>query len=109
MHYDEPNPAFRVFDAYLGEPGRGRYLSPSEIESSLGDLFPLVPVLYRGPFSAAVMLRETDGATALGGRHVREGVVVKPAEERESAEFGRVILKSVSGDYLTRKGGTDYN
>ena len=109
LHYDEPNPAFRVFDAYLGEPGRGRYLSPSEIESSLGDLFPLVPVLYRGPFSAAVMLRETDGATALGGRHVREGVVVKPAEERESAEFGRVILKSVSGDYLTRKGGTDYN
>ena len=109
LHYDEPNPAFRVFDAYVGEPSRGRYLSPSEIESSLGDLFPLVPVLYRGPFSAAVMLRETDGATALGGKHVREGVVVKPAEERESADFGRVILKSVSGDYLTRRGGTEYN
>ena len=66
-------------------------------------------MLYRGPFSAAVMLEHTDGATALGGKHVHEGVVVKPAAERESAEFGRVILKSVSGDYLTRKGGTDYN
>ncbi len=109
LHYGEPNPAFRVFDAYVGEPGRGRYLSPDEGESSLGDLFPLVPVLYRGPFSAAVMLEQTDGATALGGKHVREGVVVKPVAERESAEFGRVILKSVSGDYLTRKGGTDYN
>ena len=108
LHYGEPNPAFRVFDAYVGEPGRGRYLPPDEVES-LGDLFPLVPVLYRGPFSAAVMLEHTDGATALGGRHVREGVVVKPATERESAEFGRVILKSVSGDYLTRKGGTEYN
>ena len=108
LHYGEPNPAFRVFDAYVGAPGRGRYLSPDEVES-LGDLFPLVPVLYRGPFSPTVMLEETDGATALGGRHVREGVVVKPVEERESAEFGRVILKSVSGDYLTRKGGTDYN
>ena len=109
LHYDEPNPAFRVFDAYVGKPGRGRYLSSNEIEESLGDLFPLVPVLYRGPFSTAVMLERTDGATALGGKHVREGVVVKPAAERESAEFGRVILKSVSGDYLTRKGGTEYN
>ena len=109
LHYGEPNPAFRVFDAYVGEPGRGRYLSPDEIESSLDDLFPLVPVLYRGPFSAAVMLEQTDGATALGGKHVREGVVVTPATERESAELGRVILKSVSGDYLTRKGGTEFN
>ena len=108
LHYGEPNPAFRVFDAYVGEPGRGRYLPPDEVES-LGDLFPLVPALYRGPFSAAVMLEHTDGSTALGGKHVREGVVVRPAAERESAEFGRVILKSVSGDYLTRKGGTDYN
>ena len=55
------------------------------------------------------MLKQTDGATALGGRHVREGAVVKPVTERESPEFGRVILKSVSGDYLTRKGGTEYN
>ena len=108
LHYGEPNPAFRVFDAYVGEPGRGRYLPPDEVEASLGDLFPLVPVLYRGPFSAAVMLEHTGGATALGGRHVREGVVVKPAAERESAELGRVILKSVSGDYLTRKGGTEF-
>ena len=35
--------------------------------------------------------------------------MVKPVAERESTEFGRVILKSVSGDYLTRKGGTEYN
>ena len=109
LHYDEPNPAFRVFDAYVGEPRQGRYLAPGEIESSLGDLFPLVPVLYRGPFSTAVLNGETDGKTALGGRHLREGVVVRPAAERESAEFGRVILKSVSGDYLTRKGGTEFN
>ena len=109
LHYDKPNPAFRVFDAHVGEPGHGRYLSPSEIEASLGDLFPLVPVLYRGPFSTGVLLKETDGATALGGKHLREGVVVKPATERASPEFGRVILKSVSGNYLTRKGGTEYN
>ena len=72
-------------------------------------LFRLVPTLYRGPFSEETLLSLTDGATALGGKHVREGVVVKPVQERESAELGRVILKNVSGDYLTRKGGTEFN
>ena len=109
LHYDEPNPTFAVFDAYVGAPGRGRYLAAGELEERLGDLFPLVPVLYQGPFSEAVLLEHTGGATVLGGGHVREGVVVKPAAERESAELGRVILKNVSGDYLTRRGGTEYN
>ncbi len=59
--------------------------------------------------SIAALTEQTDGATALGGKHLREGVVVRPATERDSAEFGRVILKSVSGNYLTRKGGTEYN
>ena len=109
LHYGEPNPAFAVFDVYVGEPGRGRYLDVAQLRESLAGLFTLVPSLYDGPFSEAVLLQHTDGATALGGKHLREGVVVRPAEERESAEFGRVILKNVSGDYLTRKGGTEYN
>ena len=109
LHYGERNPTFRVFDVYVGQPGQGRYLTPDEIETSLRGPFPLVPVLYRGPFSTAVMLKHTDGTTALGAGHVREGVVVRPVAERESPEIGRVILKSVSGDYLTRKGGTEFN
>ena len=109
LHYGKPNPDFAVFDAYVGEPGTGRYLSPDELAEALNDQFPLVPVLYRGPFSLAKLQELTDGATALGGAHVREGVVVRPAAERVSHEFGRVILKSVSGKYLTRKGGTEFN
>ena len=109
LHYGEPNPVFAVFDAYVGPRGRGRYLAAGEIEDRLSDLFPLVPVLYEGPFSEAALLEHTAGATVLGGKHVREGVVVRPAAERESPEFGRVLLKNVSGDYLTRKGGTEYN
>ena len=109
LHYGEPNPAFAVFDAHIGQPGQGRYLSQDELEQHLADLFPLVPVLHRGPFSEAMLNDCTDGATALGGGHLREGVVVRPVVERDSSEFGRVILKSVSGDYLTRKGGTEFN
>ena len=109
LHYGEPNPAFAAFDVYIGEPGHGRFLSAPELRESLANVFTLVPVLYEGPFSEAVLRDHTDGATALGGKHIREGVVVRPAAERESAEFGRVILKNVSGNYLTRKGGTEYN
>jgi RNA ligase (TIGR02306 family) len=71
-----------------------------------------VPVLYEGPFSDAVLAEHTDGATVLGAGHVREGVVVRPATERYDVDsnLGRVILKSVSGDYLTRKGqATEYH
>ena len=85
------------------------FLGARELRESLGNLFTLVPLLYEGPFSEAVLRDHTDGATALGGKHIREGIVVRPAVERESAEFGRVILKNVSGNYLTRKGGTEYN
>ena len=109
LHYGEPNPALAVFDVYVGEPRLGRYLTPAELEAALAGLFRLVPQLYRGPFGKAVLASHTDGRTALGGTHVREGVVVKPAEERETPEFGRLILKSVSADYLTRKGGTEFN
>jgi RNA ligase (TIGR02306 family) len=71
-----------------------------------------VPLLYEGPFSEAVLAEHTDGATTLGAGHVREGVVVRPASERYDVDsnLGRVILKSISGDYLTRKGAaTEYH
>ena len=109
LHYGEPNPAFAVFDAYVGEPGKGRYLAFDAIRNALADRFPLVPVVYEGPFDAEKLAELTDGRTSMKADHIREGVVVRPQEERESAEFGRVVLKSVSGDYLTRRGGTEFN
>ncbi|MCY4342928.1 MAG: RNA ligase (ATP) [Gammaproteobacteria bacterium] len=109
LHYGRPNPAFAAFDAYLGAPRRGCYLSPAAFASSIGKHFTLAPVVYRGPFSEAALQAHTEGPTALAGRHMREGVVVRPVAERQSPELGRVILKSVSADYLTRKGGTEYS
>lgn len=71
-----------------------------------------VPLLYEGPFGEAVLAEHTDGATTLGAGHVREGVVIRPVAERYDIEsdLGRVILKSISGDYLTRTGqATEYH
>ena len=109
LHYGEPNPALAVFDVYVGEPGKGRYLTFRQLRQTLEPLFTLVPLVYEGPFGASTLAELTDGRTSMKADHIREGVVVRPLEERESAEFGRVVLKSVSGDYLTRRGGTDFN
>ena len=75
-----------------------------------------VPVLYQGPFSWSVVEEHTYGPTTLcppeaAGRFGgREGCVITPVTERYDADLGgtgRVILKSISADYLARKGGTD--
>jgi len=100
---------FRIFDIYVGKPDQGRYLNDDELDGACERLsIPRVPVLYRGPFSRAVMQEYTDGYETITGHdvHIREGIVMRPQTERRNEEVGRVQLKSVSGDYLTRKGSS---
>jgi RNA ligase (TIGR02306 family) len=68
---------------------------------------PMVPPLYYGAYSPEIVAQYTDGKDTLSGSHVREGVVIRPEHERRSGNLGRVILKSVSADYLLRKNGTE--
>lgn len=101
----------RIFDLYTGTPGSGRYLDDAELDAACAALgLEHVPVLYRGPFSQAVMLEHTMGRETLSGQamHIREGIVVRPRVERRDEALGRVILKSINPDYLLRKGGTEY-
>ncbi len=53
----------------------------------------------------------TNGKEAVSGEeaNIREGVVIRPTEERRELELGRVILKSVSEKYLLRKNATEFN
>ena len=88
LHYGTATSEFRVFDIWLGTRHSGRFLD----DAALSDACERMGI----PVSGA-------------GRHVREGVVVRPLIEREHPRFGRVQVKSVSGDYLTRRGGTEFN
>lgn len=65
----------------------------------------LVPIVYRGPYSHEVVTEHTNGKSlVLGASHIREGVVIKPTKEKFSGRLhGRLILKSVSIDYLEGK------
>ncbi|MBA3823569.1 MAG: RNA ligase (ATP) [Ktedonobacterales bacterium] len=94
---------FRAFDLYTAD-GFAEY--DDFVAFCTTYAVPQVPLLYRGPFSRAVMLAHTVGQSTLA-THLREGVVIRPIHERDELDIGRVILKSVSGEYLTRKNATE--
>ena len=103
---------FRVFDMVVGYRGSQVYYDYDDMVNACQVMgINTVPLIYRGPFSKKAMLSYTRGPETVSGKslHIREGVVVKPVIERQTNDLGRVILKSVSEDYLLRKGGTEFN
>ena len=104
----EQDVSFRAFGIKVGE----KFLDFDDFEKvCTKNNIPMVPVIYKGKFSQNILEYHTTGRELVSGRslHIREGLVVYVAKERFDDRIGRVILKSVSGDYLTRKGGTEYN
>jgi len=113
LAYGTDKKLFRVFDIYVGLPGKGRYLNTYEVMDICNqiDSVEYVPVLYSGPFYKAEMERFTDGKETVSGNEtcIREGIVVRLEEEGYDPALGRIILKSVSEKYLLRKNATEYN
>ncbi|MBW0272008.1 2'-5' RNA ligase [Nocardia sp. MH4] len=106
---------YGLFDVAVergGEPVR--WLDHYEIGTLLGELgltVPRVPVLYEGPYDAATLLALAEGSETVSGlgANIREGLVVRPATERQSPVLGgRAIGKIVSDAYLLRDGGTEF-
>lgn len=112
MHYGQEKQSNRVFDIAVDHV----YLD-HDVTEDLCEQFNvhMVPILYEGPFSPTVVQKFTDGPTMIAniaeGKKKftgREGVVIKTVKEQISPlTNGRMILKSISVDYLARKGGTD--
>ena len=104
---------FRLFDVYVGKPHFGRYLDFNECKAFAEELgIERVPSLYVGPYSMDKVKEYTDGKTTCGTNlnQIREGIVIRPLNERYEDELGRVMVKSVSQAYKLRKGETtEYN
>ncbi len=63
----------------------------------------IVPILFTGAFSSKLAKELAEGESLwLDANHLREGVVIRPFEERTDPEIGRVQLKLVSNRYLER-------
>lgn len=68
----------------------------------------MVPVIYEGVWDNSLIEKYSSGNSVVSDiEQIREGFVVKPIFEREDPEIGRVILKSISFEYLDRKKGTE--
>jgi RNA ligase (TIGR02306 family) len=100
---------FRVFDIAIN----GRYMNWQELHTTcIGYGLQLMPLIYLGPFDPSLIEEWTNGPTLLSDRvkakfKGREGCVITPLTETYHPDVGRVVLKSVSADYLDRKGAKD--
>lgn len=105
LTYGVTEPTMVFFDVY--DSRRGVWLDVADFEHfcTINNL-PMCPLLYSGPYKESLMHELAEGLTVLGkDAHVREGVVIKPMEERWDAKAGRVFLKLCGEGYLLRKGG----
>jgi len=95
----------RFFDMKVRDKdGIMKYLDWDPFVKKCLDLeLPIVPVLYRGPFSREIIPGLMKGQSTIGN-HLREGCVIKPIKERFHPKLGRVILKCINDDYLLFKG-----
>jgi RNA ligase (TIGR02306 family) len=85
-----------VFDLF-----RGNAWVPHVEARQLGAGLAWVPSLYVGPYDETAIRPMADGPSLIpGADHIREGIVVKPLEERTDPQIGRVQLKIVSNQYL---------
>jgi RNA ligase (TIGR02306 family) len=105
LQYSEQDKKFRAFDIFVGD----SYLNYNEFKHEIvSHGLDRVPLLYEGPYSEEIVAQYTNGKSILDNVTVREGVVIKPKIEFYHQRYGRLILKSVSDDYLLRKNATEY-
>lgn len=114
LDYGFKKPTFVVFDITVN----GSYMNHLDVVVAVSQFeIEYVPILYEGPFNENLIEKYTDGPSMLPGNQKfkgREGIVVKPLRETDfirdisrAQVRGRPVLKSVSVDYLSRKGAKD--
>lgn len=108
---------FAMFDIHVTyvdeEQGRkGVWLNPETVEELAQNTgIPTPPVLYSGPFTLEIVEKTASGKEQVSGTeaHIREGVVIRPKVRKLTPTGSPKIAKFVSAEYLTRKGGTEFN
>lgn len=109
-------PGYAVFDAYIRFTSGVGFWVPSRFVQShaLSVGIPMVPVLFEGEYNIETIANIAPGKEQMSGleANIREGVVIRSADESPWVDaFGnphRKIAKFVTEEYLTRKGGSEY-
>lgn len=121
LHYGLAEKQFAAFEVAVSDNQGTTYLDAADKTTFFATLgVSRVPLLYRGPYSFEVIDKLASGSTTVSkkldaehGPCVREGVVITAAGDQQKRVLAlgkrlRPILKHVSVEYLTRKGGTEY-
>ncbi len=96
---------FRAFDAL--DPTTGKYLNVDDFRRAMAGVgIDTVPILYSGPYNPDIIEELAEGQSQLGPC-IREGIVIRPQEERWDPGLGRVIEKLHGQGYLLRRGGSE--
>lgn len=91
---------FAAFD--ILDKTTGLWLDAPDFFNIIGEV-PIAPRLYVGEYIPQTIERLSNGVSIVDrADHIREGIVIRPERERTCIEIGRVILKVVSDDYLSR-------
>lgn len=107
MQYGQTEKRFRAFDCTVS----GVYVDRKEFWRDCQEYgIDVVPMLYIGEFNQDAVDNFTDGDSTFdvtGEFKGREGIVITPLVEQVDYRGNRLILKSVSVDYLNRRGASD--
>lgn len=70
-----------------------------------------VPILYRGRFSKADFKQLSSGVESVSGKgkHIKEGIVVRPYPDRLAADGTRLMVKVLNKKYLKQETGDEIN
>ena len=106
FNYGHNKPSFAVFDIQIGWE-----FVPFEKMLELADELKVsvVPILYRGPYDLAELVKYRDGKDSLSGSTLREGIVIKALDGSRHPNHGRKIGKWVSPDYALKASGEEFN
>ncbi len=103
LNYDLKKVTAAFFDIMIDM----NYLNNQDfIDYCLRHRLPMVPYLFKGPWQTD-LTKLASGDSELAG-HIKEGIVIKPIEERFDQRIGRVILKHISERYLLKDYGDDH-
>lgn len=106
LKYGTREPFLIVFDAKIN----GIWCDYDDFLRIVKDLnLRAVPEIYRGPYHNEIINSYTSGKELVSGKmlHIREGIVIKPVKNRYNYRGNRVVMKSVSEEYLMRKNGSE--
>lgn len=98
--YKQKGLAFRAFDLMVD----GKYCDYKTYRAYMEKHgIPVAPSLYHGAYNLNFIKMMSEWPSAVGNDQGSEGVVVRPAVERDHPAVGRVVLKYVSDTYLFGK------